>query len=83
MEAAPSLFSGAIFRQRERIIIMNVKEAAAWLGISVSLCYSLCEEKRLPHRRYGRQGKRGKIVIREEDLKSFEKGAKVEAEGAA
>ena len=62
---------------------MDVKQAAKRLGISVSLCYALCEEKRLPHRRFGRKGRRGRIVIREEDILKFEESAKVEAESGA
>jgi excisionase family DNA binding protein len=50
---------------------VDVKEAAKRLEISDSLCYALVEEGRLPCRRIGRKGKRGKIVIREDDLAVF------------
>jgi excisionase family DNA binding protein len=62
---------------------MNVREAAERLEISLSLCYALVEEGRIPHRRLGRKGRRGKIVIREDDLLQFLETVKVEAESRA
>jgi excisionase family DNA binding protein len=59
---------------------LNVKEAATRLEISPSLCYALIAEGRLPCRRIGRKGRRGKIVLREEDLARFMESVKVEAE---
>jgi excisionase family DNA binding protein len=50
---------------------VDVREAAEKLGCSASLIYAFIEEGRLPHIRLGRRGKRGKISIREEDLKKF------------
>lgn len=59
---------------------MDVKQAAVRLEISLSLLYSLIEEGRIPHRRIGRRGRRGKITIREEDLEQFLASVKVEAD---
>lgn len=50
---------------------MNAIEAAKRLGISRSLLYQLIKEKRLPHRRIGAKGRRGKIIIAEEDVIAF------------
>jgi excisionase family DNA binding protein len=57
---------------------VDVKEAAKRLEISLSLCYALIEEGRLPCRRIGRMGRRGKISIRDEDLVEFLESVKVE-----
>lgn len=57
---------------------MTAKQAAERLGISKSLLYQLVAEKRLPHRRIGGKGRRGKIVIEEEDVRAFMEGCKVE-----
>ena len=50
---------------------MTVKETADLLGVSVSMVYALIEEKRLPCVRIGRRGRRGKIVVRPEDVETF------------
>jgi excisionase family DNA binding protein len=50
---------------------MTVKQAAERLEISCSLCYRLIEEGRLPHRRIGKTGCRGKIVLTEEGIAAF------------
>jgi excisionase family DNA binding protein len=59
---------------------MTVKAAAERLEISLSHCYRLIEEGRLPHRRIGQRGKRGKIVLDEADIKRFLKSCQVETE---
>lgn len=59
---------------------MTVKQAAERLEISRSLLYKLIEEGQLPHRRIGGKGKRGKIIVTEEDVKAFLDSVKVEAE---
>lgn len=59
---------------------MNVREASKRLEISLSLTYALLEEGRIPCRRIGRKGRRGKYIIREDDLEEFLKSVKVEAE---
>lgn len=62
---------------------MTVKQFAQRAEISLSLAYSLIEEGRVPHRRIGREGRRGKIIIHEDDLKKFLDSMKVEASGRA
>lgn len=58
---------------------MTVQQAAQKLEISVSLAYSLVAEGRLPCRRIGRKGRRGKIIVSEEDLKAFLESVKIES----
>jgi excisionase family DNA binding protein len=62
---------------------MTVKQFAERAEISLSLAYALIEEGRVPHRRIGRKGRHGKIVIREDDLLNFLESVKVEAESHA
>jgi excisionase family DNA binding protein len=50
---------------------VTVKEAAERLEISVSLTYQLLADGRLPHLRIGGRGRRGKIIIKEEDIRAF------------
>jgi excisionase family DNA binding protein len=59
---------------------MTVKEAAARLGISPSLVYALCEQKKLGHHRIGQRGRRGKIIIMQVDIDRFLEATKVEAQ---
>ena len=59
---------------------MTVKEFSKRAEISLSLAYALVAENRVPCRRIGRKNKRGKIVIREEDLLKFLESVKVEVE---
>jgi excisionase family DNA binding protein len=56
---------------------MTIKQAAERLEISKSLAYRLVEEGRLPCRRIGGRGKRGKIIVTEEDVKRFMESVKV------
>jgi excisionase family DNA binding protein len=58
---------------------MTVKEAAARLEISVSLCYTLIGEGRLKCLRIGQAGKRGKVVVRESDVAEFVKKCEASA----
>ena len=58
---------------------MTVAEFAMRAEISLSLAYSLVQEGRVPCRRIGRKGRRGKIIIREDDLARFLESVKVEA----
>ena len=62
---------------------LTIKDAADRSGMSTSLLYQLCAERRLPHFRLGREGKRGKILIEEADLKAFLATCRVEAGGEA
>jgi excisionase family DNA binding protein len=57
---------------------MTVKEFAKRAEISLSLAYALIEEGRVPCRRIGRKGRRGKIIVTEDDLKAFLDSTKVE-----
>jgi excisionase family DNA binding protein len=48
--------------------MLTVKQAAERAGVSPSLIYALVAEGRLRHIRLGREGRRGVIRIRAEDL---------------
>ena len=50
---------------------MTVKEAAEKLEIRVSLTYQLLADGRLPHLRIGGKGRRGKIIVKDEDIRAF------------
>jgi excisionase family DNA binding protein len=58
--------------------LLTPKEAAAQAKVSKSLIYTWCDERRLPHIRAGKLGKRGRILIKEDDLDTFMQGLKVE-----
>jgi excisionase family DNA binding protein len=59
--------------------VLTPRQAAAKLGISVSLVYSWVESKLLSHYRAGVKGRGGKILIAEGDLLAFWESLKVEA----
>ena len=59
---------------------MNVREAAERLEVSISLVYQLIAEGRLPHVRIGGRGRRGKIIVRPEDIESFLEACEVKEE---
>jgi excisionase family DNA binding protein len=59
---------------------LTPRQAAEKIGVSESLVYQLCQEKRLPHFRVGGEGRRGKSLIDEQDLEAFMQGCRVEAE---
>jgi excisionase family DNA binding protein len=61
------------------MVRLTIKQAAERTGMSTSLLYQLCAERRLPHFRLGREGKRGKILIEEADLDAFLAASRVEA----
>jgi excisionase family DNA binding protein len=58
---------------------MNVKQAAERMEVSESLVYRLVEDGVIPHRRIGQRGRRGKIIITEDDLNRFLEKSKVDA----
>ncbi len=58
--------------------LLNVKDAARIAGVSATLVYLWCEERRLAHFRVGAQGKRGKILIHPRDLEDFMESIKVQ-----
>lgn len=51
--------------------LLTVRAAAGRFGLSASLLYQLCREKRLRHRRVGGRGRRGRLLIDEADLRAF------------
>jgi excisionase family DNA binding protein len=51
--------------------MLTIQQAAERIGVSDSLLYELCSQGLLPHYRFGRKGKRGKILIEEADLQAF------------
>jgi len=57
--------------------LFTIKQAAEYLGISVSLVYGLCAQKRLRHERYGLG--RGKIQIPEDALEEYRRNVTVES----
>jgi excisionase family DNA binding protein len=61
--------------------LLTPKEAAAHAGVSVSLIYQWCDERRLTHFRAGGKGKRGKILVSPRDLDALMESVKVEATG--
>ena len=62
---------------------LTVKEAALRAGVSESLIYQVCEERRLPHYRLGGKGKRGRVLIDPVDLETFMQSHRVEGETAS
>ncbi|MCE9567115.1 MAG: helix-turn-helix domain-containing protein [Planctomycetes bacterium] len=58
---------------------ISVKLAADRMGLSTSMVYLLCSDRRLPHFRLGNTGRRGKILIEEKDVDEFLMAARVEA----
>ena len=58
---------------------LSVKQTAERLGVSPSLVYQWCQEKRLAHLRLGKAGRRGKILITEADVEAFVGALRVEA----
>ena len=55
--------------------MLTVKEAADKLGVSPSLVYQLCKERKLRHCRIGLG--RGKVLIPEEAIEDFLKSSEV------
>lgn len=58
--------------------MLTVKEAASRLRVSKSLVYEWCKDRRLSHVRLGKRGKRGRILIRSDDLDRLMKEQQVE-----
>lgn len=59
--------------------MLTVKQAAEQVGISESLVYEWCAEGILPHYRFGRKGRRGKILIDETEFEAFLAGCRQKA----
>ena len=51
--------------------MLTPKEAAARIGVSDSLIYEWCTAGLLPHYRFGKPGRRGKILIDDTELNTF------------
>jgi excisionase family DNA binding protein len=56
---------------------LTPQQAAKKTGVSVSLIYLWCSEKRLLHYRLGAKGKRGRILIEEMELEKLVETQKV------
>lgn len=80
-ESDPSTQLAAWLMWIEAILMLTPAEAAERVGISLSLIYQLCAEKRLPHYRIGGDGRRGKVLIDEADLDAFLISCRVDADG--
>ncbi len=63
-----------------RSVLLTPAEAAGRLSVSESLIYQLCSERRLPHYRIGGDGRRGKILIDEQELRAFIRSCRVEVD---
>lgn len=62
--------------------MLNVKQVASRLGVSLALVYRWCESRQLAHFRVGSAGRRGSIRIDEADLAVFVQSKRCEAAGA-
>ncbi len=63
--------------------MLTPKQAAGKVGVSDSLVYEWCADGVLPHYRFGRPGRRGKILIDEAELARFMAAHKQEARAPA
>ena len=85
---APSLAAGnergtgEILRPIDKGVAMSkkltVKEAGEYAGVSPALIYLWCQEQRLPHYRFGSEGRRGKILIDPADLEAFMRRCRID-----
>jgi excisionase family DNA binding protein len=57
---------------------LTPKKAAERVGVSVSLIYEWCQDKRVPHYRCGGRGRRGRILIDRTHLDAFLRTLQVE-----
>ena len=51
--------------------MLTPKQAAARIGVSDSLIYEWCATGFLPHYRFGKPGRRGKILIDDTEFNTF------------
>lgn len=56
---------------------LSVKEAARRLGVSPGLVYDWCRRRLLDHFRFGRPGRRGKVLVPEDALAAFAERSRV------
>jgi excisionase family DNA binding protein len=54
--------------------MLTVQQAAEQIGVSGSLIYEWCHAGLLPHYRFGRPGRRGKVMIDSDELAAFVAG---------
>jgi hypothetical protein len=59
---------------------LTPRQAAKCAEVSVSLVYQWCDERLLTHFRLGGRGKRGRIMIDEEELDTFLDSCRVRAD---
>lgn len=59
---------------------LTIKRAAEVAQVSKALLYQLCHENRIPHYRVGGDGRRGRILIDENDLHAFMQSCRVEVQ---
>jgi excisionase family DNA binding protein len=62
------------------VSLLTVAQAADRARVSGSLVYEWCASKRLAHFRFGKPGRRGRILIEESDLTAFIDVCRVGAE---
>jgi excisionase family DNA binding protein len=67
-------------RRSTDVSLLTVRQAAKRASVSSSLIYEWCAEKRLPHLRLGKKGRRGRVLIEETDLAAFMESCRVAAE---
>ncbi len=58
--------------------MLTVQQAAEQISVSESLVYEWCAEGVLPHYRFGRKGRRGRILIDETEFAAFLAGCRQE-----
>ena len=61
---------------------LSPKQAAKRAGVSLSLVYQLCAKRRLKHYRVGGEGRRGKLLIDEDELDRFLESCRVADDAA-
>ncbi len=57
--------------EKESAVVVTPKQAAQKTGVSDSLVYEWCALGLLTHYRFGKPGRRGKILIDETELEAF------------
>jgi excisionase family DNA binding protein len=59
----------------------SVRDAAKYLGTCPSVVYALVQARAIPHYRVGLPGRRGRIVILQDDCDDYLRAHRVEAAG--